>query len=69
MNLFLKDHHMTRHISQISGSIDGMILIIFEPTDDYCNEHLIFLKDELDVTSKQILLLNSDLQAHEKNDT
>lgn len=67
MNIFLKDHHMTRKISLISGSTDGMILITFEPTDDYLNEHLIFLKDELDVTSKQILLLNSDLQAHEKN--
>jgi len=68
MNLFLKDHHMTRQISRISGSTNGMILVMLEPTDDYINEHLIFLKDELVVTSKQILLLNSDLQAHEKND-
>lgn len=68
MNIFLKDHHMTRQISSISGSRDGMIMIMFKPTNDYVNEHLIFIKDELDVTSKQILLLNSDLQAHEKND-
>lgn len=64
MNIFIKDHHMTRKISRISGSKNGMILIVFEPTPDYVNEHLIFLKDELDITSKQILLLNSDLQAH-----
>jgi len=68
MNLFIKDHHMTRQISSISGSTNGMIMIVFEPTDDYPHDHLIFLKDELDVTSKQILLLNSDLQAHEKKE-
>ena len=67
MNLFLKDHHMTRHIQSISGSKQGAILITLKETPDYCNEHIIFIKDELDVTSKQILLLNSDLQDHEKN--
>jgi len=68
MNIFLKDHHMTRQISNISGSTDGMILIIFEPTDDYVNEHIIFLKDELDVTPELIILLNSNVKAHEQND-
>jgi len=68
MNLFIKDHHLTRQIRSISGSRDGLIMIMFNPTEDYCNEHILFFKDELNVTSKQILLLNSDLQAHEKID-
>jgi len=68
MNFFIKDHHFTREISNISGRKNGMVLITLKPTSDYSNEHILFLKDELSLTSKQILLLNSDLLAHEKDD-
>jgi len=59
MNFNIKDHHFTREIDTISGSQNGMILITFRPTGDFQCEHLIFLKDEIDSSTKDILLLDN----------